>query len=277
MNFYSFSDYRKLIQQLISIEKNNRSGITIKKIAEVARIQPPYLSNVLAGKAQLNSDQLFLIVSFFGRTEEEIEFAQLLLELDKCSIRERRNYLSKKIKNIRRENTKTEKQIDFKTVVSGDTRQILETLFLVDANMWISKIFMSLDKPFNRSEVEKYLNINSKTMTVILDNLKRAGLVDEINGQYSVTSRDIHISKDHPLVDQFHLSMRSKSQAILPILDENDKKLFTGVFTGDDEFFESILLLIDEFKMKLTSMNRKASSRKVFQLNLDFFKWTRST
>lgn len=98
MRIYAYQSYRTFIRDAIEGAKRVNTGMNYSQLAKAVGVQKSYLSQVLAGKCHLNSDQLFKAAKCLGLDLEESEFLILLLEQEKTTIEERRLFL-----NARRE------------------------------------------------------------------------------------------------------------------------------------------------------------------------------
>lgn len=93
------------------MSKENRCPNALSKVAEAARIQRSHLSNVLAGRSSLSSDQLFLIGRWLQLPDSAMEYLSLLLERDRCQVAERSKILDVRIKNFQRLYQRSDEQV----------------------------------------------------------------------------------------------------------------------------------------------------------------------
>lgn len=100
MNIFRHLDYKKLISDLVDSRKKSDSKYSYAKLAEAIRVQKTYISQVVRGGAQLNSDQAYLAARFFDLSEEETEYLRLLVEWDRTQVQERKKSLLAKIHAI---------------------------------------------------------------------------------------------------------------------------------------------------------------------------------
>ncbi len=96
MTPYIYQNYRLYIRAAIENAKRSGADLNYSRLAKSIGVQKSYLSQVLAGKCHLNSDQLFKAAMTLKLTTDECEFLVLLLELEKTSIVERRELLQGK-------------------------------------------------------------------------------------------------------------------------------------------------------------------------------------
>jgi len=113
VNIYKSLDYRKSLELRLAEKRKWERGYTYSKMAEVIGVQQPYLSKVMDGHANFNSDQLFLACEFLQFNPSETEFLLLLLEHSKCIVKKRCKLLLEQIEAIRA------KHLDTREFVQG--------------------------------------------------------------------------------------------------------------------------------------------------------------
>ncbi len=99
------------------------STLTAQQAAEASGVQKSYLSKVLNERADLNADQLYLAGQFFQWTEEQMEYALLLLEFDRSTVQIRKKLLRGKIEQIQ------QKHAEIKKVISAPSLSSNQELF----------------------------------------------------------------------------------------------------------------------------------------------------
>lgn len=275
MNIYKFKNYRKALHALIDNEKKINRSFTLKRLAEAMSVHPPYLSNVLQERAQLNSDQLYSLCEYFQLSDDEYDYLFLLIEFERCAVRSRKLKLKEKINNIQNSNSKTENRVKGLNVLSNTNAEALNNRYITDPDMWIIKIFVSLENCPSPRAIASHLNIHISLVEQALEYLVQIGLIKKEGHRYTVTTKRIHLSKDHPLVLQHHLLMRQKSLAFIPLIAAKERQTFTGTFSADVAFYSEVTDLFNELKSKVVSYSQSSRSEKVFQINFDLFSWSR--
>lgn len=96
MDVYKYKDYRKLLKDHIQMEGRGSHG----RMAETARCQSSYLSQVLSGSSQLTSEQAYAIATSWGLDEEGVDYVTGLVQLDRSATQEYRHYWQKKLDAI---------------------------------------------------------------------------------------------------------------------------------------------------------------------------------
>ena len=148
MNIFNESSYRKIISTFIEERKKINSSITYQALSESIRIQKSYLSKVINGRADFNSDQLFMASKFLDLNVEQTEYLQLLLEFEKSGYPERKGFLKNKIKDIQEEKRDAKNNI-IKKVEQMDAVAFDSSLYgdyYMDSNIILTHILLTLVK-----------------------------------------------------------------------------------------------------------------------------------
>lgn len=85
--------YRAVIREVVEVRIATGQNLSFSKLAEAARIQRTYLSQVMNFKHHLSNDQLYAICRVLGLDSEFNRHLQLLSEWERCKVEERRAYL----------------------------------------------------------------------------------------------------------------------------------------------------------------------------------------
>ena len=102
-SIYKHSDYRSVIKtRLILLKKRSGKGFSMDRLAKYCRLQRTYLSAVLHGRGDLNSDQIFMVCQFLEMSEDEYHYTSLMHECERSAFSERKIILEKAINEIQK-------------------------------------------------------------------------------------------------------------------------------------------------------------------------------
>lgn len=116
MDIYKYKDYRQLLKDRIQLEGRGAHG----RMAESARCQSSYLSQVLSGSSQLTTEQAYAIASSWGLDEDGLEYVNGLVQLDRSATQEFRLYWQKKLSNLARRKEQLSERIYTSRALTGE-------------------------------------------------------------------------------------------------------------------------------------------------------------
>src|SRR5690348_755634 len=111
MNIFSKNDYRKILGAIVPERKRLDSSVNFQKMAAYVRVPKSYLSRVIHGKADLNTDQLFLVCQYLEFNEQESTYMQLLLEYARTGLRTRKEKLQSEIRRMQVQHLDTKEHL----------------------------------------------------------------------------------------------------------------------------------------------------------------------
>lgn len=273
MSVYNYLDYRALVRDQAQAWRKKRSGLTLQRLAEYARIQPPYLTNVLKGRAHLNSDQLYLITKALGFQSDETAYALKLLEWERCSLADRKRELEEQIHEIRRNMLKTEKQLRAKKV---DIQSENFMRFYLNPDLQLVYTFLGVKRfAQNIDLIAQSLGIEKGRVESLIKELKELGFITLSEQGIEKTYPNLHLPKESPLTRAQQQMLRLRSLQQQQLLDDSLNYSFMVTFTADKETRDKIHREFLKFLKTVEGWVKDAPSEEVYQIHFDLFRWSK--
>ncbi|MGK5086566.1 TIGR02147 family protein [Bdellovibrionota bacterium FG-2] len=270
MSVFSIQDYKRFLKSALEIKKKKDSTLSFSKLADYAKIQRSYLSQVLNGAPHLSADQLYLIAKRLGLGSEEIDYLLLLLEIERCTVPERQAELALKRDQIRAKHLKTEKFIKHETVkVSAEHL----TQYYCDPHIPIAHMFLTIPKFQKNPEalVEK-LDVSQEQFTRILSVLEDCGLIRFTPQGLEVLKPNLHLEKESPLARVNGTFFRLKAIDSLQRAKSEEDYFFTASFSATEALRTQIKERFLQFLKRQSKEIGDSPAEQVFQLNFDLFR-----
>jgi uncharacterized protein (TIGR02147 family) len=273
MDFYSATDYRKILTFLVEREKGKGIDCNFSKVAEAIRVQRPYLSKVMNGAAELSEDQMHLVCEFFDITGDEKDYLDLLLQFSKSGLKERKDFLKKQIYKMQAVKLDIKNNLDVKEVKPDN---LLFNEYFLNPHMQIVHVALNIKRFQHIDNLTDLLNINSVALADILRKLETLKLIEFKNNRYVVINQTMHLPKNSNLLHPHQALLRVKS-----IEHQQNKSLDSGnyafsvTFSADEEARKKIQ---EDFLKYLKSVQKtvqNAGTEEVYQINFDLFSWTK--
>lgn len=270
MNIYSYSNYREFLQKTIESQKKLDSSRNFQTLATAMRLQKSYLSKVIKGDADLNSDQLYLACEYLGVGAEATDYLLLLLEHARCVVTKRREALDRRIRKIQNEKLQTDSHISAKAA-TGDTFSdyyLNPILLVVHMSMFIERYRK------NASLLAKDLGIPLARITDAILKLQELGVLKYERETYTVLIDHIHLPANSPLYPAWRAQLRLLSQQKLQVSSTEDAYSFSVAFSADEATRKHIQKKFLDLIREIEPNVRDASSDQVYQMNFDLLRWT---
>ncbi len=275
MNIYENEEYKKnLRSMMIKRQKQFGSRFTFEKMALACRIQKTYLSKVLNSPAHLNADQLFAACEYLKLNPTETEFMLLLRESEIATNSKRAGLLKAKIIKIRNANLKTESAIQISKDSSIDNNK---WDYYTDIDLQLVHMFMTIPVyAKDPHQICQKIGINSTRLQSILLKLQSWQIIRFQDSIYHVSDPKLHLPEDSPVFLAFGILNRVKTI----------EKIRQSKIDRDNDYFFSVIFsankkLQSKFKRKLLDVLKdlqsevvNSKSEEIYQLNIDFFKWS---
>lgn len=273
MEFFTNSDYRKLIQYLIEREKSKGVECTFSKLADAIRIQKPYMSKIMNGMADLSEDQLHLLCEYFSIDGEEKDYFELLLKFSKSALRERKDTLKKQILKIQSIKLDLKNNIEAEKI--SDHNPLFNEYFL-DPHMQIVHVALNIKRFQNIDKLSQTLQISKNKISEILKKLENLKLIEFKNNRYHVTNQSLHLPKEsnlfHP--QQSLIRIKSIEQQQAKSIDSGNYS-FSVTFSCDETGRKKIQEDFIKYLKSVQKTVQSSGTEEVFQINFDLFSWTK--
>ncbi len=265
LNIYKYKDYKLYILSLIKQMRPQRGGVS--RLSEAANCQASYLSQALHGKPHLTPDHALGIGTFLELNEKEIEYFLALVDFARASSLTLKNRLQKRLQDLRAEADQIGSRLDRpKIEFSPEQLQKYYSSWLYSAAHLLSSLETLRDSDF----FSQRLKLSKKFTLEILSFLEELGFVKKHNNQWLHSGREVHISKDSPLIAMHHQNWRG--QAVVDAqLNRSESLHFTGVYALSLEDFERVRELLLQAMKEAQKLISPSRSEEVICFSLDYF------
>jgi len=268
-NVYDYTDYRRFLREAIQSRKQVTPSLTFSRISDEISVQRSYMSQVLGGKGNLNSDQIYLIGKKLNLGANEIDYLMLLAEIDKCQVKERRVDLESQRNKIRNKNLKSEKYMSRTSVkIDSDSfSQYYNDPYCSLVHMYLLIENYHKDLP----SISKKLNISDDKLSNVLSTLEKCGIINVKKKSITVQKETLHLS------DKSFLSRTNATMFRLKAIEHHQKSseqedyFFTASIAADEVTRAEIKKCFLEFLKKTAGLVEKSPSKRVYHLNFDLF------
>lgn len=275
MNVYGANSYTEALNQKIAEWKTGHPLGTLAKLANECLIQPSYLTNVLKGRCDFNSDQLFRFCELIGFKVEEIDYLLLLLEFKRTNYTTRKNILEKKINELRQQNLRADRNLAVKNVEL--TTEQLEEYYL-DPYIQLAHIFLySKEGKCRADDIARQFSIAQSQAAGILQTLEKLNYIKRRGNYFEILVEGRHLPKDSKIARPHQLLMRMKSIDQIQRLSPDNVYSFSATISTLPEVRTKIQAEFIKFLKAAEKLVTNNDPKNLYQMNFDLFPWDLET
>lgn len=269
---YEFNDYQNYLKNYVETQKKLGNSITYQQLADSMRMQKSYFSKIMAGNANLNLEQGYLLAKKLKLSLEEKEYLYLLIEHQRVSLKELQEELKKKIQQAQTQKTQTAEYIEQNR--SLDLAQTEIQKYYLFAETQLIHLGLSIPK-FQKdpSSLIKLLNISHRQFEDTIKTLRELKLIDVQGDKIKILKSGLYLPPDSPFFPQWSTQFKLKGIEQLKLLEDKDKYSFTASFSGSDEDKEQIKLEYLKLLKRIEKIVKKSKAKHLYQIQFDLFKW----
>ncbi len=271
MSIYNYLDYREFLHFELKKRKDEGLGFTQDSFAKASGIRNTYLTNVLKGRGNFNSDQIYAIAANLKLTEQEAQYLFLLKEYDQCVSSNRKQSLKNQIETLREDSKKTETYINAK--IRKDDSELIMRYY---GDPYIKVVHVMLQIPRyaqNFSNIATDLNIQKNYLRKILQTLVELNVIQLKDKSAEVLQKNFHLPKESAMLLPHQLLMRQKSGQRLQETSASNRYSFSVTFSSTEDTKQYIHQKFLEFLKEIESAVKSSRSENAYQINFDLFPW----
>lgn len=262
-NLFQFKSYVEFLKELLRLHGQERGYQA--KLAKAAGCQASYLSQVLAEKADLTSDQALNLATYLAMDEIEVTYFLTLLLRQRAVTPVARKHFDKQLEKQRREQKK------LKTRVGNDESHPNELVSFYHSSWLVAAIHVSTSLSQQTTEsLSEYLRVPMVEVKRILKVLESFGLVESKQNYWIYKGGAAHLPDSSYMTEVNHLNWRQKSVANLALNNDDDLR-YTSVFTISEkdaaELRSDIMKAIGQWRTRISA----SPSEKTMAILCDIF------
>ncbi len=237
------------------------------RFAEALRIQPAFLSQVLAEKYPLSLEQADLANQFFDHSRDEAEFFLMLVGRDRAGTDSLKKYFSGKIAQLLEQRVILADRLEPRREIDERTKGIYYSSWLYSA----VHVGCSIPTLQTRRAIIEHFRISPELADSILDFLLEAGMLMKDGDRFLITQTWARVDGRSPHIRNHHTNWRMKSIDHLDELNV-DELHYSGVFSADLETIEKIRIHFADFIAQQVKLIEPAPEKELFSITADVFR-----
>jgi uncharacterized protein (TIGR02147 family) len=262
MDIYKYKDYRKLLRDRIQMEGRGAHG----RMAEAARCQSSYLSQVLSGSSQLTAEQAFAIASTWGLDPDGLDYVTGLVQLDRSATHEFRLHWQNKLTSLARRKEQLSERISTNRTLTGEEQAKYYATWFYPAIHTLA----SIPKFRSVASLATRLNLTRDTIARAANDLAAMGLVS-FEGEAIVTiEHNVH-SQSSGLMVSHHNVWRNIANQRLQDRTPGSNYHYTALYGLSENDVSRLKDVIAEFIRQTRDIVAPSTEETAVCLALDLF------
>jgi uncharacterized protein (TIGR02147 family) len=264
MDLYSFENYRSVLRHWID-NVAQRGGQ--KRLSEGAGCLPSYLSQVMAGNAELTPDQAYGMAGVMGFDREGTDFFVLLAHRERAASKSYRSYLDRNISEIKKRKQQMSERLNPSRVLSGDDQARYYAAWFFSAIHALTSVpeYQSI------KALEKKLRISSDVIERAVSDLERMELVRQEGDKVIALARDVHAASTSALNYSYHSVWRAVANQRMQETTAGQNVHYTALYGISRSDMLRIKSLCYDFIQNTREIVGPSKEEGVAVLGLDFF------
>lgn len=267
MSIYEFSDYRPFLRTYIAGLGPKRRGELVR-IASVLSIHTTTLSQIMAGKKDLSLDQGWALSKYLHLGLVETEYFIALVEKDRASTREFKNYLDQKMERLKKQSQDLmNRKVDDVILSDGAKGEFY-------SNWYYSAVRLITDLP-NRQQpqtIAESLGLPLELVERVIEFLVKNGLCAYENGKLAPGPIRTHLDASSPQVSRHHTNWRLKAIEAHARSREKSEMFYTFPVTLSEKDAVEVQSLLAQLIKEVNGIIVPSPPESLYALNLDWFK-----
>jgi len=264
INIFEYENHFLYLEARLGIKGLPRG--TKQKFAEFTRMQPAFLSQVLAKKYPLSLEQADLANSFFEHSMDESEFFLLLVSRDRAGSESLRKHFNRQIQHMLRRRQEVVERLGRKSEISVETQGIYYSSWIYAA-VHVATTIPNLRKV---GQLRDYFQINSDLLLKVLHFLETHHLIIRRGEEFHPSNNWIRLDRSSPHIVKLHSNWREK--AIQNIAEEKPQDLhYSGIYSMDAKTAKSVREALLETMSREVKKIEAAPEKELYSLGIDFF------
>lgn len=265
-NLFEYLSYRQYLKDTLESE-GPRSGLK-RQAAEALRVHTTFISQVVAGKAEISLDQAEDMNSFLKHGSEESEYFLDLVVYERAGNPLLRKRFETKLKARQTERAQIGKRLErTREVRSEDQAQ-----FYSSHLYGLLHVLSSIPEYQTRERLERATGFPSDVAKGALDFLLRIGVLKMKAGAILPGEQHVHLSKESKQIRQHHTNWRTAALQKMAFARPDDLH-YSLVFSCSEADAVRIRESLLQHLKSITKIVEGSKEQHAYVYNFDFLKW----
>lgn len=265
INVFSYTDYRKLIVDLIAYRKQQKLPFSYRWFSQMAGFSSPNILNlVVKGKRHLSNESAEKVAQIFKLDKDEKQFFKTLVQFQRAKTVSEKEQYAKELLNC--------KKYQSQYPLSKDQFEYYSDWYNIPVRELFGLKKSGLDVAEISQMVVPAISLNEAQHAV--DTLLRLGLLKQVGQQVQLKEDSVTTGNQFANygVVSFHKKMMGLAADALDRFSAQEREISSVSIGLSEETFVRVKKMIEEFRDQLINLSEDDQQKnKLFQLNFQLF------
>lgn len=236
------------------------------QLAAYLRIQPAFLSQVLAEKYCLSLEQAEEANGYFDHATDEAHFFILLVSRDRAGTQGLHRHFDQQIQAVLKKRLSVVERLGRKVEISEEVKGIYYSSWLYAA----AHVAATIPQLSTRRAMAECFDIPIEIMTKILDFLVEHQMLTKVDDSYRTNQNWVRLDRGSPHIVKHHTNWRQKAIQNFEVQTERDLH-YSGVFSLDEKTALTIKDRTLEYLKQTVNTIDGVPEERLYVMGFDFF------
>lgn len=224
------------------------------------------------GKADLNTDQLFLVSQFLQFNDSEGFYMQLLLEYARTGLKARKETLLREIRQIQTQHLDTKEHLKPRTGVLNDDA----AAYYLDPQIQIIHICLSIPRyQKDLSLLANNLKLPISKLAVAINKLEQMHLIARTKDGVKLLVENIHLPKHSPIYKSWRNQLKLMSIGRIDSIADDHAYSFSVAFSASEDIRTEIQSRFLAYLKSIEDLVSGGPQEEAYQMSFELFSWTK--
>jgi uncharacterized protein (TIGR02147 family) len=262
---FSARDYKVIMDHYLR-KSGNRGALS--RAAEALSCQRSYLSRIISGEMHLTPDQAYLLARFWKLKPLEVEYFQILVDLDRAGSIDYREHLKIRLAELVKKNESLTERMQRPQPLLTNMQ---EAIYFSSWHWTAIHFLTSISGYQSLSALSEKLGINKENLKIFLEQLGEIGFIKQSGSHWEFQRGEFHLPNHSPFVIQHHQNWRSKAVIDAQLFNQ-DSIHYTNVQTASREDILKLKAMMFDFISKSKETLDPSQPEECVVVTCDLFK-----
>lgn len=235
-------------------------------LAEKVGVHPTFISQVLKGHKDLNSEQWIAVCELVNLTDIEKDYLHLLLLLNRAGTPQARKYYQAKLNEILSRRLQLQERMTEHRQLSDQDRAVFYSSWIYSA----MRVYTACGEGQTIEQLSEKFSISKEKTEEIMQFLTVTGLCKFDGGKFSVGDQHLHVPANSPHVIRHHTNWRLRALNSLEKTTPEEMN-FTAPMSISKKDFQVLREKIVKLVQEVVDVVKTSEPEEVATLTIDLF------
>lgn len=265
-SIFTFSSSREYLRAYIDSLPKKGWG-EIQRWSEQLGVQTSYISQVLSGSKNFNTEYALRLGKYIGLVGMELDFFILMIEKERAGTVEAQDYFASKMNAMKKDSRSLSNRVVKDRALTDEEMTIFYSSWMYSA----IRLYCSVSGGRTIHQISEYFDVPKEECSQIMTFLVGSGFCTKKGEKYQMGTQKTHVDRKSPHVRRHWMNWHVKGLTRFENLDESEL-IYSAPFSISRKDFEILREDLAVFIKKFVEKVGNTEPEEVAFLNIDLLK-----